>query len=90
MEQRDARIAASRFDAIHDRAVEISRELDELFEVLTLRQTQKIQAFPVVLFGTTYWQGLLDWLTDSALASGTVSAGAMSCTGWPSRRRVRP
>jgi uncharacterized protein (TIGR00730 family) len=38
--------------------------LDELFEVLTLRQTGKIQAFPIVLFGSDYWRGLFDWLTD--------------------------
>ena len=36
--------------------------LDELFEALTLVQTQKVTQFPVVLVGTDYWQGLLDWL----------------------------
>ena len=35
---------------------------DELFEALTLVQTQKVTSFPVVLFGSAYWQGLLDWL----------------------------
>jgi uncharacterized protein (TIGR00730 family) len=38
--------------------------LDEVFEVLTLRQTGKIQAFPIVLIGTDYWRGLLEWLRD--------------------------
>jgi hypothetical protein len=47
--------------------------LDELFEALTLIQTRKIKNFPVVLFGTEYWRGLLDWLKTSAL-SGTMIA----------------
>ena len=36
--------------------------LDELFEAATLRQTEKIRHFPIVLFGTDYWRGLVDWL----------------------------
>ena len=48
--------------------------LDELFEALTLVQTQKVTSFPVVLFGSTYWAGLLAWLRGSALAAGTISA----------------
>jgi uncharacterized protein (TIGR00730 family) len=36
--------------------------LDELFEALTLIQTGKVSGFPVILFGTAYWQGLVDWL----------------------------
>jgi uncharacterized protein (TIGR00730 family) len=47
--------------------------LDELFEALTLIQTQKISNFPVVLFGTAYWQGLLDWIRDFAMKQGKVS-----------------
>ncbi|WP_051551519.1 TIGR00730 family Rossman fold protein [Nocardioides sp. URHA0020] len=47
--------------------------LDELFEALTLVQTGKITDFPIVLIGTAYWQGLLGWLRDTALATGTVS-----------------
>jgi uncharacterized protein (TIGR00730 family) len=47
--------------------------LDELFEALTLVQTQKVTAFPVVLVGTAYWSGLLDWLRDTVLAEGKIS-----------------
>ena len=46
--------------------------LDELFEALTLRQTRKVTHFPVVLVGTAYWSGLIDWLRDTALATGTI------------------
>jgi uncharacterized protein (TIGR00730 family) len=47
--------------------------LDELFEALTLVQTQKVTSFPVVLIGTDYWSGLLDWLRDTVLADGKLS-----------------
>jgi len=47
--------------------------LDELFEALTLVQTQKVTSFPVVLLGSDYWGGLIDWLRDSALATGKIS-----------------
>jgi hypothetical protein len=47
--------------------------MDELFEALTLRQTQKIRAFPVVLVGTEYWGGLIDWLREQMLADGKIS-----------------
>jgi len=47
--------------------------LDELFESLTLAQTGKIEHFPIVLFGTTYWQGLLDWMRAVVLAHGAMS-----------------
>jgi len=46
---------------------------DELFEALTLVQTQKITEFPIVLLGSTYWQGLLDWLSGPVLEAGTIS-----------------
>ncbi len=46
--------------------------LDELFEALTLVQTGKVTRFPVVLMGTTYWQGLLDWLRDTLAAEGKI------------------
>ncbi|WP_139984265.1 TIGR00730 family Rossman fold protein [Nocardioides litoris] len=48
--------------------------LDELFEALTLAQTQKVTAFPVVLLGTAYWSGLMDWLRETVLAGGMISA----------------
>jgi len=47
---------------------------DELFEALTLVQTRKVRQFPVVLVGVAYWSGLLDWLRDSVLARGAISA----------------
>jgi uncharacterized protein (TIGR00730 family) len=47
--------------------------LDELFEALTLIQTHKIKNFPVVLFGTSYWKGLLDWIGSTALAHGMIN-----------------
>jgi uncharacterized protein (TIGR00730 family) len=47
--------------------------LDELFEALTLVQTRKVTRFPLVLLGTDYWQGMIDWLRDTALTHGTIS-----------------
>lgn len=47
--------------------------LDEMTEVLTLIQTQKITPFPVYLFDSRYWKGLLDWMRNVALAEGMVS-----------------
>ena len=44
--------------------------LDELFEALTLIQTGKVQLFPVVLFGSAYWDGLVDWLRATPLPAG--------------------
>ena len=46
--------------------------LDELFEALTLIQVGKVRHFPVVLVGSAYWAGLLDWIRDTLLASGAV------------------
>ena len=47
--------------------------LDELFEVLTLRQTEKIRARPVILVGTDYWGGLVSWLKDPVHRDGKIS-----------------
>lgn len=46
--------------------------MDELFEALTLVQTQKITSFPIVLFGTEYWGGLIDWLRTTMLTDGKI------------------
>ena len=47
--------------------------LDEMFEALTLIQTGKVLNFPVVLLGSEYWEELLEWTRDEALADGMVS-----------------
>src|SRR5262245_27888320 len=47
--------------------------LDELFESLTLIQTDKVRQFPVSLIGVEYWQGLLDWIASRPLAEGKIS-----------------
>jgi hypothetical protein len=47
--------------------------LDELFEAATLRQTQKIRMFPIVLMDSGYWSGLVDWLRDTMLADGYIA-----------------
>ena len=41
--------------------------LDELFEALTLIQTEKIKKFPIVLFGSDFWSGLIDWIKNTLL-----------------------
>jgi uncharacterized protein (TIGR00730 family) len=47
--------------------------LDELFEALTLIQTGKVRHFPVLLVGSDYWSGLVDWIRDPLLAEGKIS-----------------
>lgn len=47
--------------------------LDELFEALTLVQTQKTGRFPIVLVGSEYWSGLIDWLREKTLQDGYIS-----------------
>jgi uncharacterized protein (TIGR00730 family) len=51
--------------------------LDELFEALTLIQTGKIRHFPVVLMGSSYWSGLVDWLNERMLAEAKISPSDM-------------
>ena len=48
--------------------------LDELFESLTLIQTQRLGKFPVILYDSQYWDGLVDWLKKSVLKSGNIDA----------------
>lgn len=47
--------------------------LDELFEALTLVQTRKVTRFPIVLFGTSYWKGLVDWVESTLIGSGRAA-----------------
>jgi len=47
--------------------------MDELFEALTLIQTGKVRNFPVVLFGTEYWSGLLDWIKNRLVGERKIS-----------------
>ena len=47
--------------------------LDELFEAITLIQTGKISQFPVILFGTHYWAGLVRWLQSRVLSEKNIS-----------------
>ena len=47
--------------------------LDEFFEALTLIQTRKILNFPVILYGESFWSGLIDWLKEEVLAQGCIS-----------------
>lgn len=49
--------------------------LDELFETLTLVQTGKVHNFPIVLFGTEYWEGLISWLRTHVEGTGRISPG---------------
>ena len=62
--------------------------LDETFEALTLVQTRKVTRFPVVLLGTRYWGGLLDWMRSSVVAGGK-SRGRRPRPDPPHRRRGR-
>jgi uncharacterized protein (TIGR00730 family) len=48
--------------------------LDELFEALVLIQTGKVVHFPVLLVGTAFWSGLIDWVREQLLERGLISA----------------
>jgi hypothetical protein len=47
--------------------------MDEMFEALTLVQTGKVTRFPVVLLGTSYWRGLIDWLREPMVQDGKIN-----------------
>ncbi len=47
--------------------------LDEMFECLTLKQTGKMKNFPVILFGSEFWSGLVGWLQERVLSDGLIS-----------------
>jgi uncharacterized protein (TIGR00730 family) len=46
--------------------------MDELFEALTLAQTKRIASFPIILFGSKYWKGLIDWMKNTLVPNGTI------------------
>ncbi|MBI5074169.1 MAG: TIGR00730 family Rossman fold protein [Nitrospirae bacterium] len=46
--------------------------MDELFEALTLVQTKRIKSFPIILYGSAYWAGLIDWMKKTLVAEGTI------------------
>ena len=46
--------------------------LDELFEALTLVQTDKIDNFPIILYGSEYWEGLLEWIKNRLCPAGAI------------------
>ncbi len=52
--------------------------LDELFESLTLIQTERIRPFPIVLMGSEYWGGLVNWIEDTLLGQGNIDADDLS------------
>ena len=51
--------------------------MDELFEALTLIQTERIKPFPVILMDSVYWKGLLDWIKETMIEEKTISASDM-------------
>jgi len=51
--------------------------MDELSEALTLIQTKKIKAFPLILMGSEYWQGLIDWMKNTMVKDGKILAADM-------------
>ncbi len=47
--------------------------MDELFEALTLVQTKRIKSFPIILYGSEYWEGLIDWMKKTLVGNGTIA-----------------
>lgn len=59
---------------------------DELFEAITLVQTRKVKSFPIVLYGSGFWRGVLDWLRETTLAEGYIGEADLAlvrCTDDP-------
>jgi uncharacterized protein (TIGR00730 family) len=54
--------------------------MDELFEAMTLVQTGKVTRFPVVLMGSDYWAGLVDWIRNTMLKQGMISESDLGIT----------
>lgn len=52
--------------------------LDELFEAITLVQTEKIKKIPIILVKTDFWKGLIDWLKNTLLAQGMINEENLS------------
>jgi uncharacterized protein (TIGR00730 family) len=52
--------------------------LDEAFEALTLIQTRKVKPFPVILVGSSYWAGLLDWIRETLMKPGRINEEDMN------------
>lgn len=46
--------------------------MDELFEALTLVQTKKVEGFPIVLYGKSYWNGLIEWMQNTMIQRGAI------------------
>jgi hypothetical protein len=47
--------------------------LDECFEAMTLIQTKKVKPFPVILVGSSYWKGLIEWINQTLLSEDKIS-----------------
>ncbi len=52
--------------------------LDELFEALTLVQTRKVEAFPIVLVGVSFWSGLIEWMQQRMIAEGCITESELN------------
>lgn len=52
--------------------------LDELFEALTLVQTRKVEAFPIVLVGASFWSGLIEWMEQRMIAEGCLTESELN------------
>ena len=49
--------------------------MDEFFEVMCMVQTGKVTNYPIVLMGTEYWSGLLEWMENTLAANGYINEG---------------